>query len=335
MTDENATQSQPHRRLLQKDADFIDRFIAQQLHLDSSHDAIRGHLAYLNLDPLFITSTIEKHIRQGTLVKETVAKLLAGVTEETAQADLMAQGEEAATAKTLVEKSRMEAAISKLKNTKNYFDTEIAKNPLWTHILSQDTALLDTITNLMNTGLVLMSFQEIMNLYRFTLRTSRLPGDIAEVGTFKGGSAYVMALANQNKRKMHLFDTFDGLPEVTENDAFLEKGTVRGSLGVAKKLLSSFEAVTHFYVGMFPQTASEMPDTTRFSLVNLDMDTYASTKAGLEYFYPRMVRSGMIVSHDYFGIGTPGVKKAIDEFFEGKPEMIVDLWHLQVVIVKM
>lgn len=41
---------------------------------------------------------------------------------------------------------------------------------------------------------------------------------------------------------------------------------------------------------------------------------YALTKAGLEFFFPRLSKGGMIICHDFsFGIWN-GVTKAVDEF---------------------
>ena len=51
-----------------------------------------------------------------------------------------------------------------------------------------------------------------------------------------------------------------------------------------------------------------------YCFVNLDFDLYQPTLAGLEYFYPRMVKSGIILVHDYFSRVYKGVKQAIFEF---------------------
>jgi hypothetical protein len=69
-----------------------------------------------------------------------------------------------------------------------------------------------------------------------------------------------------------------------------------------------------------------------FSLVNLDVDCYESTKKSLEFFYPRMSRGGIIISHDY--ITAPGVKKAFDDFFEGKTEPVLETAGSQCLVVK-
>ena len=74
-----------------------------------------------------------------------------------------------------------------------------------------------------------------------------------------------------------------------------------------------------------------MQDRT-FSLVNLDVDTYESTKQCLLFFYNRMSTGGIIISHDY--LTAPGVQKAFDEFFSDKPEPVIETAGSQCLVVK-
>ena len=48
--------------------------------------------------------------------------------------------------------------------------------------------------------------------------TAKIEGDMAEVGTYKGGSAKIICEV-KGDRPLHLFDTFGGIPEVEEIDA--------------------------------------------------------------------------------------------------------------------
>lgn len=82
-----------------------------------------------------------------------------------------------------------------------------------------------------------MTSDEVANLYRITARTAKLAGEIAEVGVHGGGSAFVIAIANRGERPMHLFDTFNGIPEVTPGIDLVPVGYLKKSIKDAKELL--------------------------------------------------------------------------------------------------
>ena len=57
------------------------------------------------------------------------------------------------------------------------------------------------------------------------------------------------------------------------------------------------------------------------------------TRACLEYFYPRMIPGGVMISHDYGLLA--GVEQAFHEFFADKPEEIIDQPTTQCMIIKL
>lgn len=150
-------------------------------------------------------------------------------------------------------------------------------------------------------------------------KTKKIEGDIAEVGVYKGGSAKL--ICQTTNKLIHLFDTFEGLPDVGEYDSpiLFHKGDYCCSLEIIKEYLKDYSNVS-FYKGIFPYTAGPIKDK-KFSFVHLDVDLYKSTIDSLEFFYPRMSRGGVILSHDY--PTTKGVQKAFDEFFKDKTEIVI------------
>ena len=155
-------------------------------------------------------------------------------------------------------------------------------------------------------------------------------GDLAEVGVYQGASARLICEV-KGDRPLHLFDTFEGLPEPGGNDdKVFEQGKFNCSLESVRSYLREFPNV-HYYKGIFPATAGPVAER-KFAFVNLDVDLYESTRSAIEYFYPRMSANGIILSHDYNGVS--GVPKAINEFFAGKPEPIVELMGSQCMIIK-
>ncbi len=169
---------------------------------------------------------------------------------------------------------------------------------------------------------ILLSDSEASQLYTMVQTVEKIKGDIAEVGVYKGGSARIIREASMGKN-LHLFDTFEGLPSLSKEDKSLElkEGLYSYKLDDVKENLKNYKDI-YYYSGVFPFTITPVRDT-KFSFVHLDIDLYESTLSALEFFYPRLSLGGIILSHDYPNLR--GVKKAFDEFFLYKPEVIIEL----------
>lgn len=148
---------------------------------------------------------------------------------------------------------------------------------------------------------------------------ARQPGDVAEVGVYRGGSAGLLARLLPD-RTLHLFDTFVGTPAIVhELDNHHKAGDFADtSLGEVKAFLAD-HAHVRFHPGLFPETAQALTDY-RFILVHVDCDLYRSVRACCEFFYPRMVPGGVMVFDDYREATCLGAKAAVDEFFVGRPD---------------
>jgi tetratricopeptide (TPR) repeat protein len=155
-----------------------------------------------------------------------------------------------------------------------------------------------------------------------------LQGAIAECGCFRGLSSYLLCgtlLAHEpafTGQNYHIFDSFQGLSmptledEASENDphakdlrGMCRPGSFAASLAEVRANLSIFPDIT-YHPGWIPLSFREAPDV-HYRFVHLDVDLYDPTYESLEYFLPRMVKDGLIVSDDY---GWPGARSAIGEF---------------------
>lgn len=191
--------------------------------------------------------------------------------------------------------------------------------------------LLDHYRSIKKETRILLVDAEAIQISEAVRAANKIPGAIGEVGTFRGGSARLMAEASEGKKDIHTFDTFEGLPPLEEFDAkrFTE-GQFATSEDAVRAYLKPFPSV-HIYKGFFPDSAGPIKDT-KFSFVHLDVDIYTSTKDSLIFFYPRMNPGGIIISHDY--ANAEGVRRAFDEFFADKPEAVIGLSGSQCLVVK-
>jgi O-methyltransferase len=189
----------------------------------------------------------------------------------------------------------------------------------------------DRVQKLKSDTHTLLQDAEAMFLYELVAALAKVPGDIAEVGTFRGGSTRLIAEASGGAKQIHAFDTFAGLPEPLDLDEeCLASGLFASPLEATSAYLASYPFV-HLYPGVFPETSKPVEDT-RFSFVHLDVDLYRSTLDALDFFYPRLNRGAAIVSHDY--TNARGVRRAFEEFFADKPECVLCLPGSQSLVIK-
>lgn len=161
-------------------------------------------------------------------------------------------------------------------------------------------------------------------LIKLFKNTFDMEGDMAECGTFHGLSAFQMAaLLKKNgiKKDFHIFDSFEGLSEIKEEDKSahvkITDNELREQFAYGEELvrenLKDFDNLK-FYKGWIPERFSEVEER-KFSFVHIDVDLYEPIKQSIEFFWPRMVDGGIMVFDDYGHVAQfPGAKKSIDEF---------------------
>ena len=188
------------------------------------------------------------------------------------------------------------------------------------------------------------NYPDKVRLYNFWLQVqhiqnSGVEGDFAELGVYKGESAQMLHLMAPD-RNLHLFDTFEGftgtdlLTEKGEAATYSSKNFADTSINKVLKKIGGNPAKLHIHAGYFPASANGLIDT-KYALVNMDADLYNPTRAGLEYFYPRLAPGGIIFIHDY-NHKWEGLVNAVDEFAGNIPESPVILpdFDSTVMIVK-
>jgi hypothetical protein len=177
---------------------------------------------------------------------------------------------------------------------------------------------------------LLLDDSEACQLFNAVRQTAKLGGDLAEVGVYRGGSAKLICEA-KGDRPLHLFDTFDGLPDPSALDERrFQRGQYAGSFEAVQRFLAPYAKV-YLHKGFFPRSGEPVADK-QFAFVHLDVDLYESTVNALDFFYPRLKRGAVLISHDYNNV--EGVRTAIDEFFLDKPELVLEVALSQAIVIK-
>lgn len=157
-------------------------------------------------------------------------------------------------------------------------------------------------------------FSIILNINHVLRNTSH--GAFAELGVYKGTNAAIMSHFYQKfRRKLYLFDTFEGFDKrdlvgVDSMQSILFSDT---SLEEVKKFVGDDNFI-HYVKGFFPESVTEEASKEEYAFVSIDCDLYAPIKSGLEFFWPRLVKHGMIFCHDYRSGFWAGATNALDEF---------------------
>lgn len=171
-------------------------------------------------------------------------------------------------------------------------------------------------------------------LWQLARWAGRLPGEFAECGVYKGGSAiYLCQEARRSGKHVHLFDSFEGLPTPSELDgSHWRKGNLAAPLEDVQSGLGEY-ACFSCHRGWIPDRFAEVADES-FCLVHIDVDLYEPTRESLGFFHPRLVPGGMLVLDDHGFTSCPGATKAAEEFCAAAQTVVINLPTGQGLILK-
>jgi hypothetical protein len=152
-----------------------------------------------------------------------------------------------------------------------------------------------------------------------------VPGDFIETGVWRGGASIftraVLAAHGVNDRTVWVADSFEGMPETTEDSNIADRHvelsefndvlavpleTVRANFGKYDLL----DEQVRFLPGWFSETLPVAP-VERLALLRLDGDLYDSTMVALDNLYPKLSPGGYVIVDDYL---LHGCRAAVDDF---------------------
>ena len=157
-----------------------------------------------------------------------------------------------------------------------------------------------------------------------TLEREQVPGAFAELGVWRGATSVFLHRCAP-ERRLYLFDTFEGFPladREPENSA--DARFQDTSEEAVRRVIGGGDNVI-IRKGRFPETAAGLEHET-FAFVLLDLDVFAPTLAGLEFFYPRLAPGGYVFVHDYNSPeSNSACPRAVRQAMQDKPERVVEL----------
>jgi hypothetical protein len=173
-----------------------------------------------------------------------------------------------------------------------------------------------------------------------------IPGAVVECGVWRGGSmvaaARTLLAAQAADRDLWLYDTFAGMTEPGAHDRTAdgrradtwiaaERTRDGATSGVFEATLDDVRAVLRatgypdermrFEVGRVEDTLTGPDLPEQIAVLRLDTDFYESTRLELDVLFPRLSPGGVLLIDDY-GYWM-GARRAVDEYFAGRPELLV------------
>lgn len=148
-------------------------------------------------------------------------------------------------------------------------------------------------------------------------------GDFVECGVFAGVQSACMAKVLMDfgiaarGRKVHLFDSFAGIPKCGPEDLeFVAHGHKAGLSACSIENVRSFmdewgidPSLLVYHHGLFADTVSAARIES-IAVLRLDGDLYESTKVCMEHLYPKLSAGGWCIVDDW---NLSGCRKAIAE----------------------
>jgi hypothetical protein len=206
--------------------------------------------------------------------------------------------------------------------------------------MSVDQRFLAVAQPLVSSRRTMLGYERLFTLWQAASNVAGLNLAAAEVGTYRGGSAALLAQAMRTFTgvdcELHVVDTFEGHLDstFTEHDPEDQRGKFRGvTYEDVRDYLAAFPRLT-VHQGDASSVVRAWPER-RYALVHLDVDLYQPTLDCLEYFGPRLVEGGVIVMDDFGAPTCPGVRRAVQEYLGRSP--VFHTWKLaaeQAVLVK-
>lgn len=151
-------------------------------------------------------------------------------------------------------------------------------------------------------------------------------GAIADLGAYRGDISWQLN-AMMPERKLYLFDTFTGYDErdIAKEQQLQLSEAQAGTYSLSSNELEHlnerilgrmpYADMVEIRSGWFPETAFDLEDE-KYAMVHIDTGLYAPTYSGIQYFFPRMSKGGVILVSGYTNGKSQSVCQAVRDLEE-------------------
>ena len=221
----------------------------------------------------------------------------------------------------------------------------VIKNPISFSLNKKDNIFFNRSYRICEKESLNVSRDRFLSLYHSMkyIYSNNIKGDLVECGVFKGGSSMMIGYcmkkfqkSNSNKKKLWMYDTFEGMTDPEDYDINILNQKAKMTLNHIKKIKNKndmwayspldtvrtnikktkLNQTQYCFVQGPVETTLKKLKPKKIALLRLDTDFYSSTKAELDNLYELVEKNGIIIIDDYGH--WRGCKKAVDNFFKDK-----------------
>lgn len=174
------------------------------------------------------------------------------------------------------------------------------------------------------------------SIYLLADQAKKLPGDVLEVGTWRGGTAGILASVLPMKT-IYLADTFKGVVKASEWEHYKDHAHSDTSEKIVRNLLQKNLNTNNFQIlkGIFPEDTGGSVAKKKLALVYLDVDVYESTKDAFNFVWKQVVKGGLVAFDDYGMISAcEGISRFVNEIRNDKDKLFIQNLNGQAYIIK-
>lgn len=168
----------------------------------------------------------------------------------------------------------------------------------------------------------LVDIYRCYELWQISSRLKNNKAAILEVGVWRGGTAALLAMANDNNGRVYLCDTFEGVAKAGEKDNRYTGGEHADTSIETVETLFNHQGISGYQIlkGIFPDTNAELLESQQFKICHIDVDVYESAKDIFNWVWPRMIIGGVVVFDDYGFAACAGITQLVNELAAAVPD---------------
>jgi O-methyltransferase len=149
----------------------------------------------------------------------------------------------------------------------------------------------------------------VIEMLKYTQNNPDFKGAFLEAGCFKGGSTAKLSLvADYLDRDLHVYDSFEGIPDNEEDHKrsifgysiknWFYQGSFSGGIDEVRTNVERHGVISRctFTKGWFENTLPQLEHDIAGAYI--DVDLASSTRDCIKYIYPRLLPGGFLVSQD-------------------------------------